>query len=254
MGALHAGHLELIRRARAGADYVVVSIFVNPAQFGPSEDFTTYPRDLAQDAKLIAELGLNNIILFTPDVTEIYPAQSLTQFELGDIAARWTGAARPGHFVGVALVVTKLFNIVQPDIALFGEKDFQQLQVIRQIVRDLSMPVEIVGVEIVREASGLAMSSRNAYLTDEQRNRIAPQFFLILQQTAEAIRNGQTIDDALEKAKASLTAAGFGKVDYFAYVDSETLQSLSVISTKPSRLLAVAWLGKTLLIDNISVT
>ncbi len=254
MGALHAGHLELVRRARKAADHVVVSIFVNPAQFAPHEDFQSYPRDVVRDAQAVADLKLDNVALFTPDVAEIYPAAPRTQIELGDIATRWDGAARPGHFAGVALVVTKLFNIAQPGIALFGEKDFQQLQIIRQITRDLSIPVEITGVPTAREASGLALSSRNAYLSDEERNIIAPKLHQTLQNAAEQIRAGKDIEQTLQKAKQDLTAAGFNAPDYFAYVDSETLTPLSRLSPLASRLLTAARLGKARLIDNIAVT
>jgi len=254
MGALHAGHLSLIQQARSAAEHVVVSIFVNPAQFAPHEDFDTYPRNIARDLELIEGLNLDNITIFTPDISEIYPAPATTKIQLGDIDTRWESPARPHFFSGVALVATKLFNIIQPDIALFGEKDFQQLQVISQLVHDFSVPIEIIGAPIVREPSGLAMSSRNAYLTDEERKIIAPKLYQGLQDAAEKIRAGELVESVLEKAKQYLSAAGFAPIDYFAYVDSTALMPLSNVSKGGARLLAAARLGKTRLIDNIAVT
>jgi len=256
MGALHAGHLSLIQQANSAADHVVVSIFVNPAQFAPHEDFDTYPRDVVRDMGLIADLGLDNVTIFMPDVSEIYPAPAATKILLGEIDTRWESPARPHFFSGVSLVITKLFNIVQPDIALFGEKDFQQLQVIRQLVRDLSMPIEIIGALIVRETSGLAMSSRNAYLTGEEHNVIAPQLYQALQIAAEKIRAGDNVGAVLENAKQYLATAGFAPIDYFAYVDAETLTPLALrsLGKAGSRLLIAARLGKARLIDNIAVT
>jgi len=254
MGALHAGHLSLIEQARVAAKQVVVSIFVNPAQFAPHEDFDTYPRDVTRDMEMIAGLGLDNIIIFTPNILEIYPAPAATKIQLGEIDTRWESPARPHFFSGVALVVTKLFNIVQPGIALFGEKDFQQLQVIRQLVHDFSVPIEIIGAPIVRESSGLAMSSRNAYLTDEERNVIAPQLHQTLQSAAEKIRAGEPVETVLEKAKQNLAATGFEPIDYFSYVDSKTLTPLRILGETGSRLLVAARLGKARLIDNIAIT
>lgn len=255
MGALHAGHLALIRAAHAAGDHVVVWIFVNPAQFAPHEDFGAYPRDLASDVQTIAGLGLDNVTVFAPDVTEIYPdGAGATSIHLGDIDTRWESEFRPHFFKGVALVVTKFFNLIRPDIALFGEKDFQQLQVVRQLVRDLSMPIEIIGVPTVREDFGLAMSSRNAYLTDEERNVIAPKLYAALQSAANDIRAGGDADKITAHHTQELLAAGFSKVDYFAYVDSVTLAPLARLSQSGSRLLVAATLGKARLIDNIAVS
>lgn len=253
MGALHAGHLELVRRAAAEADHVVVSIFVNPAQFAPNEDFAAYPRNLSRDAELIASVQATNLSIFAPDVAEIYPAPTRTHIELGDIAARFEGAARPTHFAGVALVVSKLFHMAQPDLAIFGEKDFQQLQVIRQLVRDLSFPIDIIGAPIVREASGLALSSRNAYLTDEQRGTIAPRLYAALQSAAASIRAGKDVTRTTQEYTTQLLAAGFSAVDYLAYVDAETLAPLAGRSVRSARLLAAARLGGVRLLDNVAV-
>ncbi len=186
MGNLHAGHLDLVRRARQLAPRVIVSIFVNPLQFGPTEDLAAYPRTLAADTRLLAQAQAD--LLFAPSVGEIYPQgqQGQCRVEVPGISEMLCGASRPGHFVGVATVVCKLFNMVQPDVAVFGEKDFQQLLVIRRMVADLCMPVEIVGAPTVREADGLAMSSRNGYLTTQERAR-APQLFATLQASAKAL-------------------------------------------------------------------
>lgn len=254
MGALHDGHLALIRAARAQAAHVIVSIFVNPTQFAPHEDFDAYPRNLAQDVKLISALGLDGITVFAPGLDEMYPMQPITQFALGEIATRWEGAARPTHFAGVALVVSKLFNIVQPDAAFFGEKDFQQLQIIRQITRDLSIPVEIIGVPIVRENSGLARSSRNAYLTEAERSVIAPKLFAAMQSAARAIVEGVDIEKILAEQTQEIIAAGFSSVDYLAYADAQTLAPLPRRGPRAGRLLVAARLGKTRLIDNLAVS
>jgi len=252
MGALHEGHLSLIRAACRAASHVVVSLFVNPAQFAPHEDFASYPRNLAQDVELITGLGLDGITIFAPSTVEIYPAPPVTQFQLGDIATLWEGAARPTHFAGVALVVSKLLNIVQPDGAFFGEKDFQQMQVIRQIARDLSIQVEIIGAPIMREATGLAMSSRNVYLTEAERRDIAPKLFAALKIAAEDIQSGAKVEKILLQHQKNLLTAGFTAVDYFAYVDSETLAPLA--AHRPhGRMIAAARLGRTRLIDNIAV-
>lgn len=257
MGALHVGHLELVKRARKAADHVVISIFVNPTQFAPHEDFNAYPRDLKLDAQKIAELNLDHLSVFAPRVDEIYPAgQDIISMSdaMLEITSRWEGEARPAHFAGVATVVRRLFEIVQPNVAFFGEKDFQQLQVVQQLTQDFSMPVEIVGVPTVREASGLALSSRNAYLSETERNQIAPELFAALAAAANSIRTTGRPQEALIAAYEKLTATGFHQVDYIAYVDSQSLAPLAALQAQPSRLLAAAWLGKTRLIDNIAVT
>lgn len=257
MGALHAGHLSLIRAAADAGDHVVVWIFVNPAQFAPNEDFQSYPRDLKSDCDKIAALNVPSISVFAPEVHEIYPDHPQpikTAITLGEVASRWEGEARPTHFAGVALVVTKFFNILQPDVALFGEKDFQQLQVIRQLVRDLSMPIEIMGVETVREATGLALSSRNIYLSEKERNQIAPQLFAALADAAAHIAQGGAPDAILSAARHKLNDGGFDQVDYFAYVANETLAPLVEYQQQASRIVAAVRIGKTRLIDNIKVS
>jgi len=212
MGSLHAGHLALVARAAELADRVIVSVFVNPLQFGPSEDFARYPRDLAADRALLAgvDSAAAAVTVFAPTVEEMYPTGPVeTRVTAGDVGATFEGAARPGHFDGVATVVTKLFNMVQPDLAIFGEKDFQQLAVIRKLVRDLNLPIQILGEPIVRAADGLALSSRNGYLSAEQR-AVAPQLYRVLSELASALRSGRTDHAALlAEAAAQLSAAGF---------------------------------------------
>lgn len=247
MGALHAGHLALIAAARGQASHVVASIFVNPIQFGPHEDFDRYPRDQASDAAELAGAGCD--LLYAPGVTEMYPAGFATSVSVGTLADRLCGAARPGHFDGVATVVSKLLLQATPDVALFGEKDWQQLTIIRRLVRDLDLPVEIAGVSIVRDADGLALSSRNAYLSAAERAQA-----LALSQTLTAARQallaGGDIAATLAAARAALLAAGFASVDYVELVGSDDLQSRTQLD-RPSRLLAAAWIGTTRLIDNI---
>ena len=247
MGALHAGHLALIAAARGQASHVVASIFVNPIQFGPHEDFDRYPRDQASDAAELAGAGCD--LLYAPGVTEMYPAGFATSVSVGTLADRLCGAARPGHFDGVATVVSKLLLQATPDVALFGEKDWQQLMIIRRLVRDLDLPVEIAGVSIVRDADGLALSSRNAYLSAAERAQA-----LALSQTLTAARQallaGGDIAATLAAARAALLAAGFASVDYVELVGSDDLQSRTQLD-RPSRLLAAAWIGTTRLIDNI---
>jgi pantoate--beta-alanine ligase len=254
MGALHEGHLELVRRAAEAADHVVVYIFVNPTQFAPHEDFNTYPRNLEKDIGLITDLGFTNTSIYTPEVTEIYPTPSHTKIALGDIDMRWESVVRPHFFGGVALVLSKFFHLVQPHMAFFGEKDFQQLQVIRQVVRDLLFPVEIIGVETVREPSGLAMSSRNVYLSPDERNVIAPKLYAALQSAAKEIRGGGAASAVTEHYQQQLLNAGFAAVDYLVCVDARTLAPyLHGPVPQDARLLAAARLGKVRLLDNIAV-
>jgi pantoate--beta-alanine ligase len=250
MGNLHAGHLDLVRRARQLAPRVIVSIFVNPLQFGPTEDLAAYPRTLAADTRLLAQAQAD--LLFAPSVGEIYPQgqQGQCRVEVPGISEMLCGASRPGHFVGVATVVCKLFNMVQPDVAVFGEKDFQQLLVIRRMVADLCMPVEIVGAPTVREADGLAMSSRNGYLTTQERAR-APQLFATLQASAKALAAGMTLAEIEAQAKQRLAAAGF-RVDYFSLRRAEDL-TLPKHAERHLVILAAAYLGQTRLIDNLCV-
>ncbi len=249
MGNLHEGHLDLVRRARELADIVVVSIFVNPLQFGPSEDLDAYPRTLAADKeKLFAE---GTQILYAPGVEEIYPEgmENQTLVRVPDLSETLCGSNRPGHFDGVSTVVTKLFNIVQPDMAIFGEKDFQQLSIVRKMVRDLYVPIEIIGVRTARADDGLALSSRNGYLTDEQRE-IAPTLHQTLNSCREAIACG--FDNFLQlesHARMRLLQAGF-EPDYFAIRDARTLRAVTE-DTEEIAILAAARLGPTRLIDNV---
>ena len=247
MGALHAGHMALIDAARAEADHVVASIFVNPLQFGPNEDLARYPRQAAADAALLTQHGCD--LLWLPPVEVMYPAGFATTVSVAGLDQQFDGAHRPGHFDGVATVVSKLFGQVQPDVALFGEKDWQQLQVVRRLVHDLDLPVEIVGVATQRDDDGLALSSRNIYLQPDERAR-AVALPRALGDAARAIGRGDDPATALATARASLEAAGFA-VDYVALADAETLGEAT--EARPRRLLAAARLGSTRLIDNVAV-
>lgn len=249
MGALHDGHLSLVRMARRVADHAVVSIFVNPTQFGPNEDYAAYPRDEARDAALLVEE--KTALLWAPDVATMYPNGHGTHVEVAELGADYCGAARPGHFDGVATVVAKLFNQVRPDIAIFGEKDWQQLAIIRRMARDLDFAVDILGAPIARDADGLALSSRNAYLSSEQR-AAATAFPAALKTAAAAIADGDDVDAALAKAEADILAGGFDSVDYVALADADSLERLTEFR-RPARLLAAARMGKTRLIDNLPV-
>jgi pantoate--beta-alanine ligase len=248
MGALHEGHLALVREAKKRAGKVVVSIFVNPTQFAPNEDFATYPRDEAADLAKLA--GLADAV-FAPTVAEMYPDGATTSITVSGPANDLEANTRPHFFAGVATVVAKLLQAATPDIAIFGEKDYQQLLVVKRMVSDLGFPVEIVGVPTLREADGLAMSSRNAYLSSGDRAK-APRLHAALTAAAEAIRYGTTPDVALAGAQSKLTAVGF-RVDYVKMRNAETLAPVKDVEKEPKRLLAAAWLGKTRLIDNIPV-
>ena len=254
MGALHEGHLTLVRRARAEADHVIASIFVNPKQFGPNEDLDAYPRQLAADAAMLEAEGV--AVLWAPTVEEMYPAGFVTNISVAGVSEGLCGAARPGHFDGVATVVCKLFNQVQPDMAFFGEKDFQQLAVIRAMARDLDLTLphvsNIIGVPTVREADGLAMSSRNRYLSPEQRAQAAalPR---AMQAAIAAIEGGAEVAGALAELEAAIIAAGFSSVDYAVLADSTSLAPLAVLGDAPARLLLAARIGGTRLIDNMAV-
>ena len=249
MGALHEGHLALVRQAQARCRRVVVSIFVNPTQFGPNEDFSRYPRVLEDDIALLAETGADAAYL--PDVATMYPPGFATTVTVEGLTDVLCGPVRPGHFAGVATVVTKLLLQALPDVALFGEKDFQQLQVIRRAARDLDVPVAIEGVPTVREADGLALSSRNRYLSDEER-RAAPTIHAVLQRVAAAVRGGAATAPALAEGRAALEAAGFGPVQYLSVNDAESLAPLDRVAG-PARVLVAAYLGRTRLIDNVAV-
>lgn len=247
MGSLHGGHLSLVRDAKGRGDRVVVSIFVNPMQFGPSEDFAKYPRDLPRDRALLDSLGID--VLFHPTVAEIYPDGYQTHIEVENLSLPLCGAARAGHFRGVATVVAKLFNIVRPHVAIFGEKDFQQLQVVRRLVRDLSMDIEIVGHPIVREADGLAMSSRNAYLTAGER-RAAVCLSRALCKAEKLVRRGETSAAALLRVVvAELGQEPLAQLEYAKLCDADTLQEIDRVQGSAILALAVRF-GRTRLIDN----
>ncbi len=248
MGNLHEGHLTLVREAKKLCDVVVVSIFVNPIQFGAGEDFDSYPRTLEQDSRLLADVGCD--IIFAPTVEQMYGTQPrLTNISVGQITDDLCGKSRPGHFDGVAVVVTKLFNIVQPDFAFFGQKDYQQLAVIRQLVQDLNMPLEVIGVPIVRAEDGLALSSRNGYLTAEQR-AIAPIIYQLLKQAEQQLHEGQALTQVLANISTQLTQAGF-VVDYVE-ARQTNLQPIAQFD-QDLVLFVAAKLGTTRLIDNLQI-
>lgn len=251
MGALHEGHLDLVREAVRRADRVVASVFVNPTQFAAHEDLGRYPRQEAQDARLLAETGCH--LLYAPGVEEMYPAGATTTIAVGGPAEDLEGAFRPQMFGGVALVVTKLFNQVRPDVAVFGEKDWQQLAVIRRLVRDLDFALEIVGVPTARDGHGLALSSRNAYLDDAQL-AIARRLNGVLAEAAARARASTPLAAVEREAHAALLKAGFDRIDYVAVRDADTLEPFpSGVVEGPARVLAAAWIGTTRLIDNLAV-
>jgi pantoate--beta-alanine ligase len=243
MGNLHAGHLQLVRDAKKYADKVIVSIFVNPTQFGVNEDFSTYPRTETRDCELLESEGCDAV--FLPTVETIYSSNAQTTVHVSEISQNFCGASRVGHFDGVATVVCKLFNIVQPDVALFGLKDFQQFMVIQTMVRDLHLPIELIGVPTVRESDGLAMSSRNGYLTENER-KIAPQLYKTLQKAHENLPT-KTISDVEKSAISELENVGF-IVDYF---NVARRSDLKLATDDDLIILAAAKLGKTRLIDNL---
>lgn len=252
MGALHDGHLSLVRLGRRHADHVVATIFVNPAQFGPSEDLAAYPRDEAADAAMLAAEGCN--LLYAPGAGTMYPPGFATEVRVGGgLTSVLCGAARPGHFDGVALVVAKYLIQAQADVAVFGEKDWQQLAVIRRLATDLDIPTEIVGGPIARAPDGLALSSRNRYLTETER-AAAPTLFAALMAAAAAITQGAPIGESLSAARAQLSMAGFATVDYVDARDAETLEPVAIRDpARALRLFGAAWLGRARLIDNVPV-
>ncbi len=248
MGALHDGHISLVRIALETCDRIVTSIFVNPTQFAPTEDFSTYPRTFDDDLAQLARADCH--LAWAPTAKEMYPDGFATRVVPTGAAEGLETDFRPNFFGGVATVCTKLFQQVTPDVAVFGEKDFQQLAVIRQIVRDLDMPLAIVGAPTVREADGLAMSSRNRYLSSDER-RIAPLVHQVIVDVAAQVRAGKATDAACENAAGRLTAGGFGTIDYVAVRDAETLGPY--VPGRTGRVLVAAWLGKTRLIDNVAI-
>ncbi|MFN8929524.1 MAG: pantoate--beta-alanine ligase [Alphaproteobacteria bacterium] len=250
MGAIHAGHLQLVAEAKKNASKIVVSIFVNPAQFGPNEDFANYPRTLERDIQLLAQAGVD--LVWSPSVGEMYPEGFATSIHVAGLREALCGAFRPGHFDGVATVVAKLFMQIRPDIALFGEKDYQQLMLIKRLVKDLNMNIEVLGVPTLRERDGLALSSRNQYLDADER-KIAPKLYAILQQTSNHIRSGADVKDMLGLAEKEIIAAGFTKIDYIELREEESLMPVVNFSEETARLLTAVWLGKTRLIDNVRV-
>jgi len=250
MGALHEGHLSLVQEITAHVDVVVVSIFVNPTQFAPHEDFDRYPRALMVDAEKLGASGETDLI-FAPSVGEMYPPGFATKFDIGGPALGLESDSRPHFFSGVATVVSKLLIAAMPDVAMFGEKDFQQLLVVRRMVEDLGLNIRILGCPIVRERDGLAMSSRNAYLSPDER-KIAGQFNVILQSLIAELRDGAAITAVEESGKHALLEAGFNAVDYLAVRDAETLATLAILD-RPARILAAANVGTTRLLDNMAV-
>lgn len=250
MGALHAGHISLVEAAKRHAKRVVVSIFVNPAQFGPNEDFSRYPRTFESDLEKLSTAGAD--LVFAPAVTEIYPPDFSTKLvPAGPAVVGLDDKFRPGHFEGVATVVAKLFTAVMPDIAIFGDKDYQQLQVIKAMARDLHLPIKVVGAPIVREKDGLALSSRNVYLSPGER-AAAPVLHAALKEAAKSIAAGEPVDAVLSRGRAKIAAAGF-KLDYLEARDAATLAPLDPLRKSKIRLLVAARLGKTRLIDNLPV-
>jgi pantoate--beta-alanine ligase len=253
MGALHAGHLSLMRLAKRQADRTCACLFVNPRQFSPREDFSAYPREEAADVAKLRGEGVD--LLFAPAADEMYRAGSTTQVSVPGLGDILEGALRPGFFTGVATVVTKLLAQVAPDVAIFGEKDYQQLLVIRRLVADLDIPVEIIAGPTVREPDGLAMASRNAYLSALERTRATALHAAIKAVAAKAAagdKDPAALDHAIEAAKETLAAGGFARVDYIALLDAETLAE-NPPASRPRRVLGAAWLGKTRLIDNVAV-
>lgn len=249
MGGLHNGHLSLVRLAKEHASRVIVSAFVNPTQFAPHEDYDNYPRNEERDWHKL--LSVQADAMYAPDVHEIYPPDFATRVEVAGITRMLEGTSRPHFFSGVTTVVTKLFLQCLPDIAMFGEKDYQQLLVIKQLVRDLNFPIAIIPGPIVREADGLAMSSRNVYLDVEER-AVAPQLYAVLVELGQDLAAGRRVEETVSKGKGRLESVGF-RVDYLEVRDAETLMPTGLTVEGPARLLAAAYLGKVRLIDNIAI-
>ena len=249
MGGLHAGHLSLVRMAGERSDKVIATLFVNPAQFSADEDFDAYPRNEDDDCRMFEEAGAS--LLFAPPIEEVYPADHVTKVHVGGLSSLLEGEFRPQFFTGVATVVSKLLIQAMADVAVFGEKDYQQLQVIRRMARDLDIPTEIIGAPTVREHDGLAMSSRNRYLSEDERPRAA-KLFSAISDIARATAEGADPAPLCDAAARQLTEAGFREVDYVTVRDAKTLEQYCC-SGGPGRVLAAAWLGKARLIDNVAV-
>lgn len=250
MGALHAGHISLVKRAHKEADKTIVSIFVNPTQFAQGEDLARYPRDEEQDFERLAKQSVD--LVWIPSVDTMYPKDFSTTIQPGSAARGLEGEIRPAHFAGVATVCAKLFNQTTPDCAIFGEKDYQQLVMLRQMVRDFDMPLKLVGAPIVRENDGLALSSRNVYLSKEHR-RIAPELHNVITDVASSVAAGEDQTSTLASARIRLLVAGFDKVDYLDVRNAETLAPATTKDTVPQRVLAAARLATTRLIDNVAI-
>jgi pantoate--beta-alanine ligase len=249
MGALHEGHLSLVREARRMCDVVVISVFVNPTQFGPGEDYERYPRDLTQDAARLTDYNVDYIFAPTPE--EIYPKNFSTYVTVGGLSDELEGRSRPGHFRGVATIVTILLNIVRPDFAFFGQKDAQQTLVIKRLVRDLALETEIVVLPTVREESGLALSSRNAYLKDDER-RAAPALYRALTRAKEAYKNGErTSARLIEIIRTTIEAEPLAHLDYIGITDADTMERLDKLDDRTVLIVIAAYVGKTRLIDNL---
>jgi len=249
MGALHAGHLSLVDQARTACDRVIVTLFVNPRQFDRAEDLQKYPRTEERDSAVLERRGVD--LLFTPSPEEVYPPGFATTVSVAGLTSGMCGDFRPGHFDGMATVVTKLFLMTRAEHAFFGEKDWQQLQIVRRLVQDLNIPIEIAGCPTVREPDGLAMSSRNERLSPRHRS-IAPTLFAALVQAAERLQAGDEAEEVLSYARTQITDAGFDRVEYLDLRNPQTLEPLQHV-VEPARLLAAAWLGPVRLIDNVAV-
>lgn len=249
MGFLHEGHLSLIAAAKQSCDIVIVSIYVNPAQFGPNEDLERYPRDAIRDFDLMKPYEVDCV--FFPSDAQMYPEGYKTWIEVKDVSRILCGASRPGHFTGVATIVMKLINIVKPDFVFMGEKDFQQIAVLRTMLKDLNHPAEIVSCPIIREKDGLAMSSRNAYLNEDERQR-ALSLFLSLQKAQALYRKGIRDSETMRREMSSIICAAGGKIDYIEFVHPDTLQSMQILDVKAWIIIAV-YMGKTRLIDNAAI-
>ncbi|AUG51631.1 pantoate--beta-alanine ligase [Thalassospira marina] len=250
MGALHEGHISLTKLARTQADRVIVSVFVNPTQFGPTEDFAAYPRTLPADQKILDAAGVE--LCFAPSVEEMYPSGFATRLHIDNLTDMLCGAARPGHFDGMAQIVTKLLLQAMPDYALFGEKDYQQLMVIKRFVTDLNIPVSIIGGPIHREADGLAMSSRNRYLSPEERET-ATTLSRVLSSITDRASRGDAIEPLLETGRQQIASAGFSPIDYLEIRDAENLELMHGVIDRPARVFVAARLGKARLIDNMAI-